>query len=311
MTRRDLTERRRAPRAVPHPGRSLRFTERDRWLLESLAKMRFLTTSQLARLGFGGSCWAANKRLRKLLDGRLVRVWLRSLADENVYSVTPAGSTAAADGSEESDAVVPRGLDGNLDHLLAINTVRIALALGLSDIGAEITWWRSDWDLRARVQERVIPDGLFAMRWESGREQVFALEVDNRTKSLRAFVAKVLRYGALLAHGRGLYGLGGIVTIVVGRDARWVSRFRQSLAHMRLDSQVWFAVLADVEAQGPLGQIWKAPADESAHSLREVGYLPYGKERAKNENSRVDHHLALDTSAHIPMYPFVGMDSPS
>src|SRR5690242_20012950 len=47
---------------------NLRLQERDRWILQALQKCRFLTTMQLARLFFGGSTSAANKRLRKLLD---------------------------------------------------------------------------------------------------------------------------------------------------------------------------------------------------------------------------------------------------
>jgi hypothetical protein len=58
-------------RSVPRQGHRVRLVERDRWLLEALAKMRFLTTRQLARLAFGGSRWAANKRLRKLFDAGL------------------------------------------------------------------------------------------------------------------------------------------------------------------------------------------------------------------------------------------------
>ena len=59
----------RARRAERQPGRgACRPTPRDAWLLEALGKMRFLETRQIARLAFGGSRWAANKRLRKLLD---------------------------------------------------------------------------------------------------------------------------------------------------------------------------------------------------------------------------------------------------
>ena len=70
----------------------IRLQDRDAWLLGALGRMRFLTTSQLAQLGFGGSRWAANKRLRRLLDAGLVRVWVRDLAKENIYSLDRAGA---------------------------------------------------------------------------------------------------------------------------------------------------------------------------------------------------------------------------
>src|SRR5262245_21936260 len=126
------TSRRRS-RVVRSPDRDVRQTERDLWILASLGTLRFATTSQLGRLHFGGSRWAANKRLRKLLDAGLVRTWVRQLAEENVYSLERAGARLLGDPPEEDTKAphVPRGLDGNLDHLLAINDFRISLALGL------------------------------------------------------------------------------------------------------------------------------------------------------------------------------------
>src|SRR6266404_6314490 len=122
----------------------LRMTERDLWILEALAKMRFVTTMQLARLFFAASRWAANKRMRKLLDAGLVKVWIRNLSQDNVYSLTRKGLTALdRDGAAlDQEIRLPRELDGNLDHLIAINEVRIVLALGLG-AGAEILWWKS------------------------------------------------------------------------------------------------------------------------------------------------------------------------
>src|SRR6185312_12792681 len=53
--------RMRQSRRIANPGgRAIRPQERDRWLITALGKMRFLTTSQIAQLGFGGSRWSAN-----------------------------------------------------------------------------------------------------------------------------------------------------------------------------------------------------------------------------------------------------------
>src|SRR5688572_18758264 len=125
---------RRTPRkAAKTTGSKLRIKERDLWLLEGLAKMRFLTTSQLSKLYFNGSRWYPNKRLRNLLDAGLVKVWVRNVAEENVYSITRSGFAAIND----PNAVLPQGtkmpyrLDENLTHLLAINDVRTSLAVSL------------------------------------------------------------------------------------------------------------------------------------------------------------------------------------
>ncbi len=271
----------RARRTQRQPGRGVcHATPRDAWLLEALGKMRFLETRQLARLAFGGSRWAANKRLRKLLDGGLVRVWVRDLARDNVYSLTRAGAGHLAERSDGEMAwTIPRGLEGNLDHLLAINEVRISLALGLAEAGGEITHWRSDWELRALSRGRIVPDALFALGWAGdGHSQTFALEVDNATRSPRRFLAKLLKYVALRVRGRALYGVEDFLLLVVGRDERWVERYRHALAHLRLGLSVWFATLPLLGREGALAPIWITADGEERYSLRRLAALPYGKE---------------------------------
>lgn len=277
----------RAGRTTRHKERAVRVTPRDVWLLEALGKMRFLETHQLARLAFGGSRWAARKRLRKLLDGGLVRVWVRDLAKDNVYGLTRGGAAYFASDGEDAWPV-PRGLDGNLDHLLAINEFRISLALGLEEAGGEIRYWRSDWELRAPARGSIVPDALFALGWVGmGHSQAFALEIDNATRSPRRFLTKLLKYGALRVRGRALYGVSDFVLLIVGRDERWVERYRQALARLRLGLFVWFATLPGVGREGALGMIWKPAGGEETYSLRSLASLLYGKEGAAQESEGI------------------------
>jgi DNA-binding transcriptional ArsR family regulator len=216
------TARSRRPRTVRCDVQPVvQLAERDRWLLEALAKMRFLPTSDLARLLFGGSRSAANKRLRRLFDAGLVRVWLRSLSEENVYSLTRAGLNAVRSNEQVAaqifSAKVPRGLDGKLDHLLAINRVRIALATTLPEAGGELTWWRSDWELCGHGGDRIAPDALFAVWWPDGREQAFSLEVDRRTRGVRRFLEKVLRYRSQAYRLAALHGVRKFIITHCGR----------------------------------------------------------------------------------------------
>ncbi len=259
--------------------RILRLTERACWLLEALGKMRFLTTSQVAGLGFNGSRWAAQKRLRRLFDRGLVRVWVRDLASDNLYSLDRAGATVLDGQSHESGAwSTPRGLNRNLEHLLAINQVRVFLVLGLQELGGEILWWRSDWELRTRFRDKVIPDALFLIEWVGMGKQVFALEVENCSRSPRKFITKILRYRSLVARGGGLYGTADFITLVVGRDDRSLERYRISLGHAQLSSRVWFTALEELEANGAGGAIWRSLGADRCHSLRDLSTLPYGKE---------------------------------
>lgn len=274
----------RTRRAERRPQRnSVRLTDRDLWLLEALGKMRFLETRQLARLAFGGSRWAANKRLRKLLDSGLVRAWVRELARDNIYSLTRAGIGQLAERSEgEAPWTVPRGLDGNLDHLLAINDVRISLALGLAAGGGELRAWRSDWELRAPVRAKVVPDALFTVQWEDAA-QTFALEVDHATRSPRRFLGKILRYRSLAVRGLPLHGVSDFLTLVVGRDDRWIERYRETVYRARLGFRIWFAALSDVGLRGACESIWKPADGEDCYSLRELASLPYRKEGRAEE----------------------------
>lgn len=273
----------RTGRTVTRQGRRLRITERDRWLLEALGKMRFLTTAQLARLAFNGSRWAANKRLRKLLDAGLVRVWLRSLSEENVYSLTLAGARMLGDQGVPS--TTPRGLDGNLDHLLAINQVRIALALTLHDAGGELAWWRSDWELPRRGRAPVVPDALFAVRWADNGQQLFALEVDIQSRSPQAFIKKILRYQGLTSQKGRPLGLAPLLVLAVGRDPRSVERYRLGLGHAGLGARVWFTTLAAL-AKTPAGPIWVDAKGGERTSLRDLALLPYGKEEPSAGDAR-------------------------
>jgi hypothetical protein len=261
--------RKRQKRAVPAGDRSCRLTERDREVLQALGKMRFLTTRQITRLAFEGSRWAANKRCRKLLDAGLVRVWLRRLAEENIYSLTRVGGATAFEGDgARASAFVPRGLDGNLDHLLAINEVRLSFALGLAEGEGELLSWRSDWELRGGRRGGSVPDALFSVELD-GTVRTFSLEVENAAKSPRKFLGKILRYRSAGARIGALYGVDKFSVLVVGRDDRSIERYRQSLACTPHGMSIWFTSLGDMADHGALGSIWRPVQGHERYSLRD------------------------------------------
>jgi hypothetical protein len=271
----------RARRHIPgNPRNKLRLTTRDLWLLEGLAKMRFLTTSQLAKLYFNGSRWSANKRLRKLLDASHLKAWVRNLSEENIYSITRNGLSAVENGniSLPLETKIPYGLDGNLEHLLTINDVRTSLALDLPQANGEIAWWRSDWELRSHGRERIIPDGLFLIKWHGLKEQAYALEVDNNTKSSRNFLKKILAYASVQSRGTGIYHVSDPVILVVGSDYKWLGRYRDSAKQLRLKPSVWFATAKEIKDVSAAGAIWLNGL-EKKYSLRDLTFLPYSKDR--------------------------------
>lgn len=279
---------------------SVRCTERDRWILETLLKFRFGTTTQLARLFFGGSRNAANKRLRRLLDQKRVRVWMRCLAEENVYSLSRAGRATIADEETDTPPSVPRRIDGNLGHLLAINTVRVALATSLPDVDGVLAWWRSDWELRGRtVPQRTIPDALFAVAWPETGERVFALEVEHRTRAPRNLKAKLLRYSAASYRPGGVYGHTNPVVLVVGQNPSWLARYRSAAGSLPFNFTVGFATLADVE-EGGVGPVWQTSFGDALLSLRDLANRPYGKEGFAEKFLKDSSHCAASAAHKSP-----------
>jgi len=279
-------EVKRSPRAVANPRRaSIRLTDRDLWLLEGLAKMRFLTTGQLAKLYFDGSRWSANKRLRKLLDAGHLKAWVRSLSEENVYSITRSGIKAIENGNVELplETKMPHGLDGNLEHLLIINDVRTSLVSDLPEVGGEIVWWRSDWELRSHGRERIIPDGLFLIKWQSLKEQAYALEADNNTRSSRNFMRKILAYASFQNRGHGIYGIPDPIILVGCSDRKWMERYRVCIKQLRSNRRVWFATIEEIKREGATGAIW-ANGEERKYSLRELTLCPYRKDKCDDES---------------------------
>lgn len=275
---RHRAQRQRQARSVAQPDApAIRLTERDTWMLDALARMRFLTTSLLALLFFAGSRDAANKRLRRLLDAGYVKAWVVNLARDNVYSLTRRGLIVLGPAAERTTASVPRSLDGNLDHLLSINVVRVALASTLPDTEGELLWWRSDWELRTHHRQRTIPDALLGVSWPDGDEQVFALEVEHRTRALRSLQGKVLRYSAAAYRPGGLFGQTTPVVLIVGLNPAWLARYRAALAALPLSLTLGFATLRDVERAG-VGAVWQPLSGDSRLSLRTLESLPYGTE---------------------------------
>jgi len=295
--------RRRQARTLRHEGRHSRLTERDIWLLEVLARMRFLTTRQVAKLAFRGSRWAAQKRLRKLLDAGMVRVWVRDLAKDNVYALARRGAGILTNSDGQHGATVPRGLDGNLDHVLAINQVRISIALGLDAAGGELVWWRSDWELRGRLKRRfrssLVPDALFMVRWD-GTDQAFALEVDNQSRSPRTFLGKLVAYASLILRGRDLYGVADFLALVVVSDGRWIERYLEAVEQTRMGGRVWFVTLEALGDAGGEAPVWRT-LDREGYSLRMVASLLYGREGSKFKTPSVGGTYATTQSTEIPV----------
>src|SRR5438874_3383516 len=155
MIRTKRTERKRSVTRVD-------LTSRDKAILYSF-EMKFLKTEQLARLHFGRLTSTVRIRLRRLADAGLIKAWMPSLHEQNVYSLTQKGlHILEEDNSRDGAALcVPRRLDRRLQHLLSANDVHIALICALAAQNGEVVEWRSDWQLKKPGERGLIPDALF------------------------------------------------------------------------------------------------------------------------------------------------------
>src|SRR5262249_40446459 len=159
--------------------------------------------------------------------------------------------------------------DGRIDHLLAINSVRIAIATGLPH-DTPLAWWRSDWELRAHSRQHTIPDALFAIEWPDIGEQVFALEVEYRTRAPRSVQGKLLRYSAASYRRGGIYGVANPVVLIVGNNPNWLARYRTAVAPLTLSISVGFARLDEIQRHGAVNAVWQDRINDGRHSLREL-----------------------------------------
>jgi hypothetical protein len=143
-------------------------------------------------------------------------------------------------------------------------------------------WWHSDWDLRSHGRERIIPDGLFLIKWQELKEQVYALEVDNNTKSVRNFLKKILAYAAFQTRGIRIYGISEPIVLVACSHPKWLERYRVSIKQLRLTPRIRFAATQEIRDAGTSGAIW-VNGDARKYSLRELTYHPYSKEGLDDE----------------------------
>ena len=101
-----------------------------------------------------------------------------------------------------------------LEHMLAINDIRIAVNKAAEASGYELLKWVNETELKAsydRVPIRtpsgraqfvsLIPDSYFILKTPNGYAHFF-LELDRGTETLRVFKTKVLAYASYYATGR-------------------------------------------------------------------------------------------------------------
>ena len=167
---------------------NVRVTDRDLRILVKCGICRWLSTAQIQRLYFPkASPNAVQKRLRKLADDGYLRAYRENPMAEVLHSVGPKGRPLVEEtGIEVASGTAPPKQE---DHLLGINTVRIALETN----NVPLVYFFAAWHLAVIGWSfPVIPDAIFAI--SGSQRQRFLLEYDRNTEPSKVILAKLRAY---------------------------------------------------------------------------------------------------------------------
>ena len=79
-------------------------------------------------------------------------------------------------------------------------------------------------------------------------------------------------------------GLTDSIILVVGKDPKWLERYRSLTGEVGLRVRIWFTTLDELKGKSVEDAIWKPPKGEETYSLRELSFYPYGKDERRRED---------------------------
>lgn len=275
----------------PQPP-AIRLTERDLAIMQAVQDYRVLTTQQLQQLFFP-SLHQTYARLSLLYHhGFLDRVFLGVHADKMntpiLYVLDKRGAEClqAERGIEVQWGKRTKDISAQfLEHTIAINTVRIAVAKAC---GANTPYilleWRAENDLKAdydRVTIRkdngrlqsvsVIPDSYFVVDTPRGKAAFF-LELDRGTMTTKRFKTKILAYQVY--YESGAYQLRfqtkSLRILTVTTSEVRLDNLKRVTEEAGARLRYWFSTLDQMQRERMLtAPIWKLATQTGLHPLVE------------------------------------------
>jgi hypothetical protein len=210
-------------------------------ILRFLRTARWLTTRQVHRRFFPrASVSAARRRLRKLATAGYVRKHQEDRTREALFTLGRLGARALEQGGRAA-ILLERKPPAQLDHFLAVNTIRIA-----AELSGSLSYFFAFWELPAAGwRHSLIPDALFALG-----DRTFAVEFDAASEGIRFFVRTKIE-----GYRRGLPGFPlAAVLVVADREARMEALMRR-VADDR--GQFLFTTIDEVRQRGILAPIYR------------------------------------------------------
>ncbi len=212
-----------------------RLTDRDLRLLVKCAICRWLTTGQIQRLYFPKATLnAVQKRLRKLSDAGYLRSYREHPTAEAVHALGPKVKVLVEEKGVE--VAVAADVPQQLEHLLGVNEIRIAVETGAVQVAYFFAYWQLS-DLGWR--HAVIPDAVIAARTPERR--TFVVEYDRSTETLAKLLLKLRSYD------RGLTGFPIEAVLIVTERARRVELLCREMRRANLTLSVLAVSLADID----------------------------------------------------------------
>lgn len=229
---------------------------------------RTLRTRDYVRLFFGARA-TANDRLRKLYCAGFLDCHAPDLAGDNCYTLTERGRDLVVDHREvdRSSLHVVKKLPAKLDHLVAINELRIHLLLASrASATYELAQFATDADLAAARHTQLlelVPDALVAVRAKAtGEVHSFFAEVDLGTEAVTYLVRHKLACYAKHATLRTvLYGLRDPLVVLVVPGLRRARNIARAMDAMRVKARVVFALAPMLSEANVLGAAYALAED--------------------------------------------------
>ncbi len=211
-----------------------RLTDRDLRMLVKCAICRWLTTGQIQQLYFPKATLnAVQKRLRKLSDIGYLRSYREHPTAEAVHALGPKGKPLVEEKGIE--AAVSAEVPQQLEHLLGVNEIRIAVETSAVQVAYFFAYWQLSDTGWSHV---VIPDAVFAVRTPERR--TFVIEYDRSTETLTKLLQKLRSYD------RGLTGFPFEAVLIVTERTRRVELLSREVRRANLSLAVLASNLADL-----------------------------------------------------------------
>lgn len=274
---------------------SMRLVARDVEILKAVHDCRVLRGDQIQTLFFGCQSTASYRLSRLYQHGFLERHFLPTLgglaSSPILYTLGKRGVDVlrqALGGGPEEGRRWSGGKELSplfLEHMLAINTVRIAITKACQGSRFRLLTWRGENELKANYDYvnirtptgrlksvSVIPDSYFRLETPRGIAHFF-LELDRGTMTTQRFQAKVQAYQAYYQSGayQKRYEARGLRVLTVTVSWARATNLQRVTEEAEGKQRFWFTILDEIKPETILSKpIWKVATQENRAPLIEV-----------------------------------------